>query len=262
MNTRMPALFIGHGSPMLAIESNPFTPRWHQAAQNMPQPRAIVCISAHWESEDSADTAAAEPGLIYDFYGFPPALYQVQYPVAGSPALAAQLAQVLEHSDLRQDGQRGLDHGTWAVLKHMYPQADVPVVQLSLNRNLSPQQHIALARGLQPLRDEGVLILGSGNLVHNLRLLDWQHMHEADFGFDWARRAQTRLLDLIRRRDLAALADYAALGDDVRRAIPTPEHFLPLLYVLALQQDDEDAHIFNTEFVGGSLDMTCVQIGV
>ena len=261
-STRMPALFIGHGSPMLAIESNPFTPRWHQAAQKIPRPRAVVCISAHWESEDSADTAAAEPGLIYDFYGFPPALYQVQYPVAGSPALAAQLAQVLDDAGLRQDGQRGLDHGTWAVLKHMYPQADVPVVQLSLNRNLSPQQHIALARGLQPLRDEGVLILGSGNLVHNLRLLDWQHMHEADFGFDWARRAQTRLLDLIRRRDLAALADYAALGDDVRRAIPTPEHFLPLLYVLALQQDDEDAHIFNTEFVGGSLDMTCVQIGV
>ena len=175
MNTsapRMPALFIGHGSPMLAIESNPFTPRWHQAAQNMPQPRAIVCISAHWESEDSADTAAAEPGLIYDFYGFPPALYQVQYPVAGSPALAAQLAQVLDDAGLRQDGQRGLDHGTWAVLKHMYPQADVPVVQLSLNRNLSPQQHIALARGLQPLRQK--TFRAAGQMTPRLFPLIWQ----------------------------------------------------------------------------------------
>ena len=261
MNTRMPALFIGHGSPMLAIENNPFTPHWHSAAQNMPTPRAIVCISAHWETDDSADTAAANPDLIYDCYGFPPALYQVRYPVAGSPELAAQLHTVLADSGLRQDVQRGLDHGTWAVLKHMYPAANVPVVQLSLNRQLSPQQHINMARQLGILRQQGILILGSGNLIHNLRLLDWQHMNTPDFAFDWARRAQTQLLDLIRRRDLAALADYPSLGADVRRAIPTPEHFLPLLYVLALQQEDEDAHIFNTQFVGGALDMTCVQIG-
>ena len=259
--TRMPALFIGHGSPMLAIEPNGFTPVWRQVADAMPRPRAVVCISAHWESLDSAATAAEAPPTIHDFYGFPPALYELQYPAPGQPALAAELQGRQQGAPLRLDPARGLDHGCWAVLMHMYPEADVPVLQLSLPRRLDARQQMALARQLRPLREQGVLILGSGNLVHNLRLVDWAHMNEPDYGFDWARSAQRKLLDLVRAGDLEALADYPALGDDVRRAIPTPEHFLPLLWVLALRDEGEPLAIFNTEFVGGSLDMSCVQVG-
>ncbi len=268
MNTiaRMPALFIGHGSPMLAVQPNPYTPRWREVALAMPRPRAVLCISAHWETVDSAVTAAAEPETIHDFYGFPQALYQLHYPAPGAPDLAEQVRQIRRQhgSDavrLRLDAERGLDHGCWAVMHHMYPEADVPVLQLSLPRQFDASEQIELARQLRPLREEGVLILGSGNLVHNLRLIDWRRMEEPNFGFEWAHAAQERLLGLIRDRNLAALADYPSLGEAVRLAIPTPEHFLPLLWVLALQDEDERLRIFNTDFVGGSLDMSCVQVG-
>lgn len=261
MNTAMPALFIGHGSPMLLIENNPFTPSWRHVASTMPTPDAIVCVSAHWQTETVAVTAAAQPPLWYDFYGFDEALYTQQYPAPGSPKLAQALTRMLHGTDVLADDQRGWDHGTWAVLKHMYPQANIPIVQLSLGRHLSPQQHIALARQLLPLHQQGVLILGSGNLIHNLNRVDWQRMHEADFAFDWARQAQTQLLNIIQQGNLDALADYPSLGEAVKTAIPTAEHFLPLLYVLALRQPKETVHSFNTDFVGGALDMTCVKVG-
>lgn len=262
----MPALFIGHGSPMLVIEPNHFTDAWRQAALQLPRPRAILCISAHWESMDGAATTSEEPSLIYDFHGFPPALYEVQYPVAGVPELADRIDGIRQQlgqgmPQLRHDAERGLDHGCWAVLHHMYPDADVPVMQLSLPRTISAAGQIELARQLRPLRDQGVLILGSGNLIHNLRLLDWRRMHEPDFGFDWARSAQDKLLKLVHAGDLGALADHESLGDDVRLGIPTPEHFLPLLWVLAVRDEGEPLRVFNTDFVGGSLDMTCVQVG-
>ncbi|TNH08854.1 4,5-DOPA dioxygenase extradiol [Testudinibacter sp. TR-2022] len=260
MNNKMPAIFIGHGSPMLAIQDNPFTPKWRQAAQAMPKPKAILVISAHWISMGVAETAAPNPELIYDFYGFPEALYQVQYPVPGAPALAAQVKDLVDNPNISLDMEQGLDHGTWAVLKQMYPAADIPVVQLSLGRRLTMQQHLELARQLKPLREQGVLILGSGNLIHNLRLIDWQRPDQL-FGYDWAHSAQQTLLDLIRLGDLDSLANYRSLGEDVQKAIPTPEHYLPLLYILALQDPDDKLNIFNTDFVGGSLDMTCVQVG-
>ena len=250
MNTRMPALFIGHGSPMLAIESNPFTPRWHQAAQNMPQPRAIVCISAHWESEDSADTAAAEPGLIYDFYGFPPALYQVQYPVAGSPALAAQLAQVLDDAGLRQDGQRGLDHGTWAVLKHMYPQADVPVVQLAIQPVAGTAWHWRLGQALQPLREEGILIMASGAVTHNFGWLARQGapVPQAQVFSDW-------LGEKLAARDVPALLDYRQQAPYGAAAHPTEEHLLPLFVTLGASDADETLTRYTPEYCYGGLAM-------
>ncbi|WP_066565741.1 dioxygenase [Snodgrassella sp. CFCC 13594] len=261
-NVKMPVLFIGHGSPMLAIEDNPFTPKWREAAENMPKPRAVLCISAHWETLNIAETGSTDPGLVYDFYGFPPALYRVQYPVQADLALASEIQTLLhEIVPVQEDVERGFDHGSWTVMKHMYPKADVPLIQLSLCRRLTPQSHIILAKKLAQLREQGVLIIGSGNLVHNLRLLDWQHMNDADYAFDWARRAQKTLLDLVIKNDIAALADFAALGEDVAKAVNSAEHFLPLLYVLALREENEHIRIFNQQFVGGSLDMTCVEIG-
>lgn len=259
---RMPMLFIGHGSPMLAITPNQFTPKWREAALKMPTPTAVLCISAHWQTENVVETSHPQPPLIYDFYGFPDELYQVQYPASTEPKIIEQLQTRLQNLvPFNQDKQRGFDHGCWAVMKHLYPNADIPVIQLSLCRRLTPQSHIALARNLAELRRQGVLILGSGNLIHNLRLLDWQQMNTPDYAFDWARRAQHLLLDLIEKHELSALANYHTLGEDVMMAINSGEHFLPLLYILALREQDEPLTIFNQEFVGGSLDMTCLQIG-
>lgn len=258
---KMPVLFIGHGSPMLLVEDNPWTKNWYNIAQNIPKPKAILCISAHWESAHSAVIAHAKPELIYDFYGFPPPLYTQQYPVSGSPELARRVQQLWLPENVLIEEERGFDHGSWAVLKHMYPQADVPMIQLSLNRRLSPQAHIDLAKRLRPLREEGVLILGSGNIVHNLRMIDWQAMNQRDYGFDWARSAQAKILTLAHGDEWEKLADYSRLGDDVANAIPSPEHFLPLLYVLAQRSQDDDFNVFNNEFVGGSLDMACVHLG-
>ena len=262
MPTRMPMLFIGHGSPMLAITENKFTPKWHEAVAKMPKPKAVLCISAHWQTDDVMETSNPNPELIYDFYGFPEELYQVQYSAKSDQEVVDAVQDLL--ADLvpfQQDQQRGLDHGCWAVMKHLYPDANIPVIQLSLCYRLTPQSHIALARQLAVLRRKGVLILGSGNLIHNLRLLDWRNMDTPNYGFDWAKNAQNLLLDLIEKHNLAALANYQALGEDVMKAINSGEHFLPLLYILALREQDEPLTIFNREFVGGSLDMTCVKIG-
>jgi 4,5-DOPA dioxygenase extradiol len=257
MSARMPAIFLGHGSPMNAIEDNAFRRAWAGLATHLPRPRAVLCISAHWETRGVALTAAARPETIHDFYGFPPELFAVRYPAPGDPELAQTAANLLAPWNARLDPRRGLDHGCWSVLRPMYPQADVPVVQLSLDTDEPAAFHYELAQRLAPLRDQGVLILGSGNIVHNLRLLDYPRAG----GFDWAVRFDREVRTRIEARDHDALIRYDALGDDARRAVPTPEHYLPLLYVLALQDERERASFFNDRAVMGSISMTSVIIG-
>ncbi len=253
--TRYPALFLGHGSPMNAVEESPWRDGWREALRGLPQPRAVLCVSAHWETRGVALGGAERPETLHDFGGFPQALFDVRYPAPGSPALAREAAALLPGAVL--DPERGLDHGAWGVLGTLYPDADVPVVQLSLDRRRSPAEHIELARKLAPLREDGVLVLGSGNIVHNLGLLDFRREH----GEPWADRADAAVRSAAVRGDLAALADHASLSPDMARAVPTPEHYLPLLYVLALRRPDEPLAFFNTGTVMGSLSMTCARVG-
>jgi 4,5-DOPA dioxygenase extradiol len=254
---RMPSLFVGHGSPMNAVEDNELTRAWAAAARGMPRPRAVLCISAHWETGGVLLTASENPETIHDFYGFPAKLHAVRYPAPGDPGLAARAAELLRHAEAGLDGRRGLDHGSWSVLRAMYPRADVPVVQLSLDSTRSPRGHYELARELAPLRDEGVLILGSGNIVHNLRYADFGR----EDGYDWAVRFDQEVRSRIRAGDHGALAAYQGLGADATLAVPTPEHYLPLLYVLAVQAQGEEAAFFNERTLLGSVSMTCVRMG-
>lgn len=250
----MPALFIGHGSPMNAIEDNEFSRGWQTAMAALPTPRTILCISAHWETRGSFVTAHAAPETIHDFHGFPQALFDVQYRAPGDVALAQRVAKL---TGARLDPQRGFDHGVWSVLRPMVPAADIPGVQLSLDSGRPGRWHYELAQKLKPLRDEGVLILGSGNLVHNLRRMQFH----ADAGFDWAQRINDRLRRAVETRDHAALMDWQTLDPEIRLAIPTPEHYLPLLYVLALQEADEALTVFNDRVVMGSIGMMSLKIG-
>ena len=257
MSTRMPVIFLGHGSPLNAIEDNAYRRTWAGLAARLPRPRAVLCISAHWETRGAALTAAERPETIHDFYGFPPALFAVQYPAPGDPELAQTAANLLAPWGAQLDTRRGLDHGSWSVLLPMYPQADVPVVQLSLDTHEPASFHYELAQRLAPLREQGVLVLGSGNIVHNLRLLDYRR---AD-GYDWAVRFDREVKERIQARDHDALIRYDEFGDDARRAVPTPEHYLPLLYVLALQGEQERPTFFNDQTVMGSISMTSLLIG-
>jgi 4,5-DOPA dioxygenase extradiol len=253
----MPLLFLGHGSPMNAIEDNAWSRAWRALSERLPVPRAILCVSAHWETPGPRLTGSPAPPTIHDFGGFPPALHAVRWPAPGDPALAQRAVELLgADSGARIDPVRGLDHGTWGVLMPMYPDARIPVVQLGFDSRLSGAAHIALARRLAPLREEGVLIVGSGDIVHNLRLFDW---HDPT-PLPWALRFRDRVNALIRAGDLAALADWPALGEDARLSVPTPEHYLPLLYVLALARAGEAPEFFNDEVVG-SLSMTSLLIG-
>jgi len=253
----LPALFLGHGSPMNAIEDSPFRRAWGELGQRLPRPEAILCISAHWETRGVFLTGPAAPPTIHDFYGFPDELFAVRYPAPGAPELAQRAASMLERHGAGLDPERGLDHGCWSVLLAMYPDADVPVVQLSLDTREPGPFHYALARELRPLRDEGVLIVGSGNLVHNLRLADFA----LDSGYDWALRFDALVRGRIEAGDHAALAAYSELGPDARLAVPTPEHYLPLLYALAVQDAGEPVALFNTGAVLGSISMTSVVVG-
>lgn len=257
---RMPVLFVGHGNPMNAIEDNAFSRGWREVAKALPRPRAILCVSAHWETWGTLVTAMEQPRTIHDFGGFPRALFEAQYPTPGSLWLA-QEARDTAPKAISLDRDWGLDHGCWSVLKQMYPQADVPVVQLSLDYTLQAQAHYDLARQLSPLREKGVLILGSGNMVHNLRRIVLQGSDfNQPFGLDWALEASALLKRLIDARDHAALIDYRALGPAAQLAIPTPEHYLPLLYALALQRASETVTYFNDQPVVGSLTMTSLLI--
>ena len=253
----MPALFLGHGSPLNAIRHNDFTDGWHSEAEMMQKPEAILCISAHWETQGTMVTSMTWPRTIHDFGGFPQDLYDVRYPAPGSPGLARKLQESITNNAVGQDEKWGLDHGAWSVLKHMYPDASVPVVQMSLDYHKSPRQHYDLAMEFAPLRKKGILIVGSGNLVHNLRTIDWSG---SNAGFGWALEAQDLLKNLISAGEHHQLINYTRLGREVGMAVPTPEHFLPLLYILALKSEGETAVFFNDRIVMGSVSMTSVRI--
>lgn len=252
----MPALFLGHGSPMNAIEDNAWRRSWQALGQGLARPRAIVVVSAHWETEGAAVTGAARHETIHDFYGFPDALFDVRYPAPGDADLAARVSHLLAPEAVTIEPARGLDHGVWGVLAPMYPAADIPVVQLSLPMGLTPAQHLARARKLAPLRDEGVVIVGSGNIVHNLRY--WRHAAPR-FMAAWE-IFNAAAIAKIKDGDTAALADYRALAPEAELSVPSEEHYLPLLYVMAAQQPGEPVEIFN-DAGEGAIRMTSVIIG-
>jgi 4,5-DOPA dioxygenase extradiol len=261
---QMPVLFVGHGSPMNAIEDNEFSRGWREAAKSLPKPKAILCISAHWETWGTAVTAMEKPRTIHDFGGFPRALFEVQYPAQGSQWLAQETKSVINNIPVGLDEDWGLDHGCWSVLRQMYPDADIPVVQLSLDYTKTPQDHYNLAKELAPLRKKGVLILGSGNIVHNLRRVvlkgfSFDSFNEP-FGLDWAIEASALFKKLIDENRHQELINYQSLGAAVQLAVPTPEHYLPMLYILALKQEQETVSYFNDKAVAGSLTMTSLRI--
>jgi len=258
---KMPVLFLGHGSPMNAIEDNEFAEGFRNIRKLIPDPKAILCISAHWETNGTYVTASEFPETIHDFGGFPEALYRVQYPAPGSPELAAKASKLIRKTQVKSDLHRGLDHGAWSVIKHMYPNADIPVIQLSLDRTQAAHHHYVLARELISLREKGILILGSGNIVHNLRRVAWDKLNGDEFGYDWAMEVKEKVNSLILKGDHSPLVDYHLQGKAFDLAIPTPEHFLPLLYILALKEGNEEITLFNDKAVGGSLTMTSVMIG-
>ena len=251
---RFPALFIGHGSPMNAIEQNEFSLAWQKLGRSLPRPDAILSISAHWETNGTHITAMKRPKTIHDFYGFPEALYRAQYPAPGAPEWAEKIQKSVSSVDIQLTQEWGLDHGTWSVLMHLFPLADVPVLQLSLDRTQPPGFHYELGQQLAALR-EHLLILGSGNMVHNLRMIQWE-----DAAFDWAQNFDRKLADLILSRDHQTLIDYHELGEEARLAIPTNEHFLPLLYILALQGETEETSFFADKVTYGSISMRGVMV--
>lgn len=252
----MPVIFVGHGNPMNAIERNEFHLGWEDLARRLPRPQAILCVSAHWETQGARVTAAVRPSTIHDFHGFPQALFDVRYPARGDPALAARVAGLVRSETVHLDAERGLDHGAWSVLIAMYPDADIPVVQLGMDTGRSGAHHYALARQLAPLRDENVLIFASGNMVHNLRMFSFHDARPEA----WATECDRELRELIADRDHQALAAYPGRDSTSRLAVPTPEHYYPLLYALALQDADEPAEFFNTRVVS-AISMTSVVIG-
>ena len=261
LNTeKMPVLFLGHGSPMNAIEENEFVTGFRNIGKTIPKPDAILCISAHWETRGTMVTAMQNPRTIHDFGGFPEELYEVQYPAPGNPALAQQIKQSVQITDIALDHKWGLDHGAWSVIKHMYPEADVPVLQLSLDHYKEPKYHYELAKELAWLRTKGVLIIGSGNMVHNLRLIAWNKMNADNYSYDWAAEASSKMKKFILSGDFSSLINYESQGRSFELAVPTPEHYLPLLYALSLKDEKEEITLFNDKAVAGSLTMTSVKI--
>jgi 4,5-DOPA dioxygenase extradiol len=259
MLTPMPVIFFGHGNPMNALQRNAYTEGWAAIGASLPRPRAILAISAHWFMPGTAVTAMATPRTIHDFGGFPPELHRFAYTAPGDPQLAREVAELLAPTPVALDTEWGLDHGTWSVLAHVFPDADVPVVQLRIDETMPSAFHYDLAKLLAPLRYDDVLIIGSGNVVHNLHTYAWGG-HPAE-PFEWAVRFERTVHDLIVAVDHAPLAHYENLGSDAMLSVPTPEHFLPLLYVTALQQHDDDLTFPVKGIDGGSISMLCVRIG-
>tara|TARA_B100000508_G_scaffold138385_1_gene134373 strand:- start:57304 stop:58188 length:885 start_codon:yes stop_codon:yes gene_type:complete len=257
---KMPVLFLGHGSPMNAIEENEFVKGFRQVGNEIIKPSAILCVSAHWETKGTFVTAMDSPRTIHDFGGFPQELHNVQYPAPGDPNLASKTKSIISSTDVELDYNWGLDHGSWSVIKHLYPDADVPVIQLSLDYRKSAQYHYELAQELQKLRYQGVLIIGSGNIVHNLRKVAWDKLNGEPFAYDWAIEARTKMNELILEGDHKSLINFNSLGKSMQLAIPTPEHYLPLLYTLALKDEKDNISLFNDKPVGGSLTMTSLKI--
>jgi 4,5-DOPA dioxygenase extradiol len=259
MTSRMPAIFFGHGNPMNALQTNAYTDAWSAMATRMPLPRAIVSVSAHWFMPGTHVTAMSRPRTIHDFGGFPQELYAVQYPAPGAPGLAAEIQKLLAPVRVTADEDWGLDHGTWSVLKHLYPAADIPVIQLSIDETQPAEFHYAVGRRLRALRDDGILLIGSGDIVHNLRTYAWDRGPMEPY--DWAVRFESRVRELILRRDHGPLIEYGSLGRDAALAAPTPEHYLPLLYVLGAAGEDDEI-TFPVEGVdGGSVSMLALQVG-
>lgn len=258
---QMPVLFIGHGSPMNAIEENEFVQGWRTLGKTIPRPKAILCVSAHWETKGTFVTAVQKPQTIHDFGGFPKTLYEVQYPAPGSPELAKETKRVITKTEVGLDEKWGLDHGAWSVIRRIYPEADIPVIEMSLDYSKPPRYHYELAEELASLRNKGVLIIGSGNMVHNLRMVAWDKMNEPEYGFDWAIQANETLKRLIENNNHKELINYHLLGREIQLAVPSPEHYLPLLYTLALKNETESVSFFNDKPVMGSLTMTSVKIG-
>nr|WP_315251267.1 4,5-DOPA dioxygenase extradiol [uncultured Flavobacterium sp.] len=257
---RMPVLFLGHGNPMNAIDSNIFTQGFESIAKNLPKPRAILCISAHWETKGTHVTAMEQPKTIHDFGGFPQALFDVQYPAPGSPILANEIKNTITSVNVGLDDSWGLDHGCWSVIKFLFPNADVPVVQMSIDYTKPASYHYALGRELSALRRKGVLIVGSGNTVHNLRLASWENMMTLGHAFDWALTANEKMKKMILDGDHQSLINFEKQGREFQLAVPTPEHFMPLLYTLGLKEKDEHTTIFNDVLVAGSLNMMSLKI--
>lgn len=258
---KMPVLFLGHGSPMNAIEENEFVVGFRNIAKEIPKPNAILCISAHWETKGTFVTAMEKPTTIHDFGSFPKELFEVQYPAPGNPSLAKETKALITKTEVGLDDKWGLDHGAWSVIKHLYPNADIPIIQMSLDYSQSPQYHYELAQQIKSLRKKGVLVIGSGNMVHNLRMLAWDKLNAAEYGFDWAIEANDKMKKYILSGDHKQLINFRSQGKAFDLAIPTPEHFLPLLYSLALKDENDQVSLFNDKAVAGSLTMTSVKIG-
>jgi 4,5-DOPA dioxygenase extradiol len=257
---KMPVLFLGHGSPMNAIEENEFVRGFWEVAQTLPLPQAILCISAHWETRGTFVTAMEHPRTIHDFGGFPQALFEVQYPAPGSPILAKETQALLTQTEVGLDLDWGLDHGAWSVIKHLFPAANIPVVQMSLDYRQPPSYHYALAGQLRSLRKKGVLIIGSGNMVHNLRMVSWPRLNDK-FGFDWALEASETMKKHVLNGQAKPLLDYKNQGAAFQLAIPTPEHYLPLIYTMGLQEPSDEISLFNDAPMAGALTMTSVKWG-
>jgi len=258
---KMPVLFIGHGSPMNGIEDNEFSRRWVQMGKEIPTPAAVLVVSAHWLTRGTHITAMEQPRTIHDFGGFPKALSDVHYPAPGSPELAKVTRQLITKTNVGLDHDWGLDHGAWTIIRHMYPDANIPVLQLSIDYHQPPQYHYELAKELAALRKKGVLIIGSGNMVHNLRMVAWDKMDQPEYGYDWSIEMNTLFKKHISDGNHSALIDYEKLSKSAKLAIPTPDHYYPLLYALALQEKKDQPLFFNDKVVMGSLTMTSVKIG-
>jgi 4,5-DOPA dioxygenase extradiol len=257
---KLPVLFLGHGSPMNAIEENEFVTAFRNLGKELPKPNAVLCVSAHWETRGTQVTAMKMPPTIHDFGGFPKALFDVQYPAPGSPELAQEVKDLVRSTEVVLDEKWGLDHGAWSVIKHMYPKADVPVIQLSLDYYQTPQYHYDLAKELVSLRRKGVLIVGSGNMVHNLGMIAWDKLNTDSYAYDWAAEASAKMKKFILEGDHKSLINFRSQGKAFDLAIPTPEHYLPLLYALAMKEEKEEVNLFNDKAVAGSLTMTSVKI--
>jgi 4,5-DOPA dioxygenase extradiol len=257
---KMPVLFLGHGSPMNAIEENEFVTGFRTIGKTIPKPKAILVISAHWETKGTFVTAMEKPRTIHDFGGFPQALFDVQYPAPGSPELAAETKNIIKSATVELDEKWGLDHGAWSVVKHLYPNADVPVIQLSMDYTQGAQYHYDLAKELSVLRKKGVLIIGSGNMVHNLRMVAWDKLNADSYGYDWAIEANEKMKKFILADDHQGLINFKSQGKAWDLAIPSPEHYLPLIYSMALKERNETITLFNDKALGGSLTMTSVKI--
>lgn len=255
----MPSFFLGHGSPMNAIEENEFVDGLRDLTKSIPKPQAILCISAHWVTDGTFVTAMEKPPTIHDFGGFPKALFDVEYPAPGSPDLAKLVQSTVKSQNVKLDYEWGLDHGAWSVIKHIYPKADVPIVQLSMDYKSSPEQHFALAKELAPLRNQGILIIASGNIVHNLRMVAWDRLNEV-YGFDWALDVNQKVKDWINKEDYQSLIQIRNHGKEFEWAIPTAEHYLPLLYTLGSKLNSDSVSFFNDKPVAGALTMTSVRL--